>query len=121
MGFMKGLVLDIEGWTPLTSLDTDWFTVLRLYGTEDGWEILTEVPHDLDQHREYADHLPEDIRKIHRYWLERRGKGVAAGTQFDAVAPGPLVVSDKLGPNDPCPCGSGKKFKFCHGSPERLH
>jgi uncharacterized protein YecA (UPF0149 family) len=31
------------------------------------------------------------------------------------------VVSDKLGPNDPCPCGSGKKFKLCHGSPERLH
>ena len=21
----------------------------------------------------------------------------------------------KVGPNDPCPCGSGKKFKFCHG------
>ena len=19
-------------------------------------------------------------------------------------------------PNDPCPCGSGKKFKYCHGS-----
>jgi preprotein translocase subunit SecA len=21
----------------------------------------------------------------------------------------------KVGRNDPCPCGSGKKFKFCHG------
>jgi hypothetical protein len=21
----------------------------------------------------------------------------------------------KIGRNDPCPCGSGKKFKFCHG------
>ena len=20
-----------------------------------------------------------------------------------------------VGPNQPCPCGSGKKFKFCHG------
>jgi len=23
---------------------------------------------------------------------------------------------DKVGRNDPCPCGSGKKFKKCHGS-----
>lgn len=21
----------------------------------------------------------------------------------------------KIGRNDPCPCGSGKKYKFCHG------
>lgn len=27
----------------------------------------------------------------------------------------PLVKGDKVGRNDPCPCGSGKKFKNCHG------
>jgi len=26
------------------------------------------------------------------------------------------VTSDKVGRNDPCPCGSGKKYKRCHGS-----
>jgi preprotein translocase subunit SecA len=25
----------------------------------------------------------------------------------------------KVGPNEPCPCGSGKKFKKCHGAPSR--
>jgi preprotein translocase subunit SecA len=25
-------------------------------------------------------------------------------------------AAPKIGPNDPCPCGSGKKFKKCHGS-----
>jgi hypothetical protein len=25
------------------------------------------------------------------------------------------VHSDKVGRNDPCPCGSGKKYKKCHG------
>ena len=25
------------------------------------------------------------------------------------------AVSDKVGRNDPCPCGSGKKYKHCHG------
>ncbi|WP_205326830.1 preprotein translocase subunit SecA [Glycomyces sp. YM15] len=25
--------------------------------------------------------------------------------------------SEKVGPNEPCPCGSGKKYKRCHGAP----
>jgi len=27
----------------------------------------------------------------------------------------PVRVEKKVGRNDPCPCGSGKKFKSCHG------
>jgi preprotein translocase subunit SecA len=27
----------------------------------------------------------------------------------------PIQVGPKTGRNDPCPCGSGKKFKACHG------
>jgi preprotein translocase subunit SecA len=27
----------------------------------------------------------------------------------------PISVGEKVGRNDPCPCGSGKKFKKCHG------
>ena len=29
----------------------------------------------------------------------------------------PVTVEDEPGRNDPCPCGSGKKYKKCHGSP----
>ncbi len=29
--------------------------------------------------------------------------------------PMPVKVEDKIGRNDPCPCGSGKKYKNCHG------
>jgi preprotein translocase subunit SecA len=25
----------------------------------------------------------------------------------------------KVGPNEPCPCGSGQKYKRCHGQPGR--
>jgi hypothetical protein len=28
---------------------------------------------------------------------------------------GTVVASDKVGRNEPCPCGSGKKYKKCHG------
>ena len=28
----------------------------------------------------------------------------------------PIRVEPKIGRNDPCPCGSGKKYKNCHGT-----
>jgi preprotein translocase subunit SecA len=31
-------------------------------------------------------------------------------------APQQVVSGAKVGRNDPCPCGSGKKYKKCHGS-----
>jgi preprotein translocase subunit SecA len=34
----------------------------------------------------------------------------------DAIAPAPFVRGErKVGRNDPCPCGSGRKYKQCHG------
>jgi preprotein translocase subunit SecA len=36
----------------------------------------------------------------------------------DAAAPAQRRVGDKVGRNDPCPCGSGKKYKKCHGANE---
>jgi preprotein translocase subunit SecA len=45
------------------------------------------------------------------------GEGPAAGrqpgAQASAVATNPYAG---VGRNDPCPCGSGKKFKKCHGA-----
>jgi len=32
-----------------------------------------------------------------------------------AVKQEPIKVGPKIGRNDPCPCGSGKKYKNCHG------
>ena len=33
-----------------------------------------------------------------------------------AVSTEPVRVADKVGRNDPCPCGSGKEYKKCHGA-----
>ncbi len=38
----------------------------------------------------------------------------------DSVKTAPVRKGKKVGPNDPCPCGSGKKYKKCCGSPEKL-
>ena len=34
----------------------------------------------------------------------------------EKVKPQPVKADEKIGRNDPCPCGSGKKYKNCHGS-----
>jgi preprotein translocase subunit SecA len=39
----------------------------------------------------------------------------ASGRPDTAGKPAPVQVEDKVGRNDPCPCGSGKKYKHCHG------
>ena len=40
-----------------------------------------------------------------------------ANTQ-EKSRPAPVKVEKKVGRNDPCPCGSGKKYKNCHGAGE---
>ena len=37
-------------------------------------------------------------------------------TVVKKVNPSTNIVSKKIGRNDPCPCGSGKKYKICHGA-----
>jgi preprotein translocase subunit SecA len=36
-------------------------------------------------------------------------------TNGEQKANTPIVAGKKIGRNDPCPCGSGKKYKYCHG------
>ncbi|MCI5582959.1 MAG: SEC-C domain-containing protein, partial [Anaeroplasma sp.] len=46
-------------------------------------------------------------------------KGLSTNQDQSTTSKAKPVVKDKkfanVGPNDPCPCGSGMKFKFCHG------
>ncbi len=49
--------------------------------------------------------------------VEREQVAKVTGTnKDDSVQQGPVKrVGKKIQPNDPCPCGSGQKYKFCHG------
>lgn len=46
---------------------------------------------------------------------EKDGKGGPAQAEGRPGKPKPVKVAAKVGRNDPCPCGSGKKYKKCHG------
>ncbi len=50
---------------------------------------------------------------------QQSGQAAAAGRDTrEAQRPMPVHVDKKPRPNDPCPCGSGKKYKQCHGRME---
>jgi len=56
--------------------------------------------------------LPEsDAKKLQTGRQEMRGRQVAPGKPANE----PIRAEKKVGRNDPCPCGSGKKYKNCHG------
>ncbi|MCH8049249.1 preprotein translocase subunit SecA [Patescibacteria group bacterium] len=44
------------------------------------------------------------------------GSNVQPGIRVPPAQRRPVQVMEKVGRNDPCPCGSGKKFKKCHGA-----
>ena len=52
--------------------------------------------------------------------IERKKEKELAALQFAGAGVTtenrPMVAANKAGRNDPCPCGSGKKYKKCHGS-----
>ena len=60
--------------------------------------------------------LPAFAREMERK-QERQQKELQYQTgPAQAEAPKPVRAGAKVGRNDPCPCGSGKKYKKCHGS-----
>ncbi len=68
--------------------------------------------------------MSEAMRELHEEWLQTprpalEGKKPAAVLEGGRLFPGKVETfrreAPKIGRNDPCPCGSGKKFKRCCG------
>ena len=59
-----------------------------------------------DGDKEGALHEKAEFQRIDGRWFYTRA--VREG-------PAPVKAAPKVGRNDPCPCGSGKKFKHCCG------
>src|ERR1700723_3316669 len=64
--------------------------------------------------------IPRGLQQFSPEEIERRQRRQENQMQFKAGAtpvepPKPTRAAAKVGRNDPCPCGSGKKYKKCHG------
>ena len=115
-GFLKGVALDAQGWQPLIDAHPEWFETINLYGTEEGWRTLEEeiekLPDADARHQTCVAAIAPALRRIHAHWRAMRGP---AGASLTAAMP-PVRTAPKPGRNEPCPCGSGRKYKHCHGA-----
>lgn len=58
--------------------------------------------------------LSEEAKKERKMTMEKR-EFQMSGSEQGSGNHEPLKKAAKIGRNDPCPCGSGKKYKYCHG------
>jgi preprotein translocase subunit SecA len=57
-----------------------------------------------------------DLSQVRTSRAEQAARAAAEGVSRTQAKPETFVRTDKkVGRNDPCPCGSGKKYKQCHG------
>jgi preprotein translocase subunit SecA len=89
---------------------------------EDGYEEEEEAPPSAaaaEMQRAAAQSSLQDFtRNIQRKKEKELAELQFAGGDGSSNGANKQVVNkgDKVGRNDPCPCGSGKKFKKCHGA-----
>jgi hypothetical protein len=73
----------------------------------------------LDMPLEHYQELPESVRPLLRraFSYATRARWHEADPRRRTAERSPKISTNrgKVGRNDPCPCGSGKKFKQCHG------
>ena len=79
----------------------------------------TNISHLNERTTQVPQNIPKNMKMQHD---EAPAPGFVPPPQAGASAPQPqkrvqpVHVEEKVGRNDPCPCGSGKKYKKCHGA-----
>ena len=112
-GFMAAVEAFADDW-PEPDLETDdgrWFDDclsrvigLMLPASELVEHLATHYPGESLEREQLVDEACFAVQDLRLYWLDHAAK---AATRR---------VGPKPGRNDPCPCGSGKKYKKCHGA-----
>ena len=75
-------------------------------------ELQEAAPEEHTQRQQYT----ESKQSLTQEQMTDPNQAAAAAQDTRAQQPRTPIIKDKLpGRNDPCPCGSGKKFKNCHG------
>ncbi len=102
---------------PLNEYKTEGFMLFEA--------MLNSLREDVTQYLARVRPMSEDEQKAMIQQIALQQQSAKVTQENDGVAPEPLVEGfDETDPetwgnpgrNDPCPCGSGKKFKHCHGS-----
>ena len=110
--FREGIGLQAYGQRdPLIEYKREAYTMFE--------ELKESIKADIVANMFRVQVLPEEPPAPPPSRLDRRarlsGPAEPAGDGRSAVAVADAVAAGKVGRNDPCPCGSGLKYKRCHG------
>jgi uncharacterized protein len=101
-GFVAGMNLCAEAWDPLMENEDEGDIALQILALAvDDSTLLPD-----DARAAIVEELPDIVRTVASYWRNPPA----------APAPKLPIRSSKIGRNEPCPCGSGKKYKKCCGA-----
>lgn len=100
VGFLDGINDSLKVQNPIEEMEED--TVVNL-----GYDLEMLYKNMVDAKADWLYNLPQwdsifSEEKRKELYLEQKKSGT-------------VVKGPKIGRNDPCPCGSGKKYKYCCG------
>lgn len=113
-GFMRGIALRPDDWSELLDDEENGgalIPIMMLAHEHDPDPELRPDPIDNEHREKIVAGMIAGLKHIYQYFEDAR---------LVSIPPSQTVVGGpKIGRNDPCPCGSGKKHKKCCGDPAR--
>jgi preprotein translocase subunit SecA len=97
---------------PLVEYKRESFTLFE--GMKEN--LKRAVVETIFQARLYTEEEIEEIKKEQQRMLEAQLEAHKRAQAMEEAQGTVRRKQAKVGRNDPCPCGSGKKFKHCHGA-----
>lgn len=98
-GYLRGV--ELAKLPPVSEQLLPAYELIALHGAEQHAEQMGSL--SPEQFEANIAALPAAALDLYQYWLFHAKQN----------APQPMIAESKVGRNDPCPCGSGKKFKQC--------
>ena len=114
-GYLEGVVLSETDWDEHgepEEVEELLFPFMLLAGrmreaAEEAGDTVPSLEEEREMRRTTAGAMSDSVMAVYSYWLDKR------------ISHPPIRrEGPKVGRNDPCPCGSGRKYKSCHGSSE---
>jgi len=112
-GFMRGTLMRHDGWVELVNDEEHGgclIPMMMLCHEHDEDPEMRPKPISPEKREEVIVHMAAGLLQTYRYFRAHRQVNASAHTSS------PRRTAPKVGRNDPCPCGSGKKYKRCCGS-----
>ena len=110
-GFMRGVALRRHGWTRIFRDESEGLTMMIPIVAGEVDPGFPKVPMTTEETEETRVYMAAGAGRAYRYLSDQRRAAARAAREEQTYR----RAEPKVGRNEPCPCGSGRKFKQCCG------